>query len=73
MVNNLSPGAMPVRVFTLQLGWEKEREDARDIRATMATITEVLKSPPPNLVPLVHWRSHRCRAAIARYHTFSAM
>jgi len=44
VVNNLTPPAMPVRVFTLQLGWEKEREDACDIRATMATITEV---PPP--------------------------
>jgi hypothetical protein len=33
--------ATPVRVFTLQLGWEKEREDSRDIRDTMATITQV--------------------------------
>jgi hypothetical protein len=40
-MNNLTPPAMPVRVFTLQLGWEKEREDSRDIRDTMATITEV--------------------------------
>jgi hypothetical protein len=41
VMNNLTPPAMPVRVFTLQLGWEKEREDRQDIRATMATISEV--------------------------------
>lgn len=41
VMNNLTQPAIPVRVFTLQLGWEKERRDSLDIRNTMATITEV--------------------------------
>jgi hypothetical protein len=44
-MHNLTPPAMPVRVFTLQLGWEKEREDSRDIRDTIATITQVRIQP----------------------------
>jgi len=47
VVHGLAPATLPARVFTLQLGWEKEREDAHDVRATMATITEVTP-PPPN-------------------------
>lgn len=44
--------ARPARVFTLQLGWQKEQEDSQDILDTLMTISEVLNSaksqPPPS-------------------------
>ena len=39
--HSLWKGSLPARVFTLQLGWEKEQESSADIADTLATISEV--------------------------------
>lgn len=42
----------PARVFTLQLGWQKEQEDSQDIFDTLMAISEVMTM---QTITLVEW------------------
>ena len=42
VVHTLQATSKPARVFTLQLGWQKEQEDSEAILDTLSTISEVL-------------------------------
>ena len=43
---SLQETACPARVFTLQLGWQREQENSADIQGTMCIISEVLHPMP---------------------------
>ena len=41
VVQKLKTGSRPAKLFTIQLGWQKEQEDSDDILDTMTAISEV--------------------------------